>query len=323
MVKSLNMSADRAILNLNEAPTLMLFKGQRMQERMISMTFEGACGTSWRRDKEDEPRPLFELPMTISMKFGSLKQIEYVECERLPSYFISHFMDVVHFEKGAQVTTSKDVFVPETVQKALQGVKLDKVETFAHIRDRQLDPYNIAQAMFQTNHMGLNCDIFYRHRQAHREKYQMQSDPDTEHAIGTVMAQNFTVLCVDTCHITTEHLASLNCQYFNSEFGGFYPREIRRFVKMWMQGSAPRLKYIEVAVRDTQKYGVGVEEDRNLNGIPSVTVPNSVIRRYTAIDRHLEFVQRAMRGGQDIERYDDTKATVEFTCYRFKMVVWD
>lgn len=308
LVKSANIRVDKMFLRLNSMPTLYIERKRKKCDSYITITFSQPDGREWKRKSEQDEPARFELPMKISID----RRFDFLETERLPGVVLSHFLEIFHRTQGIDVTLSSNVYDQDTLKEAFKDVKLNKVDVHCNISNRNMDPHNVAYALAHTNRMGINCDIFYPQGYGAREKYHMFSVPAMETAIGRLMIQNFKALRLDCCRISTEQLAVMNCEYFISNFCYFYPREIERFLKMWMQGSASRLKYIELHLRD------GI----SLNGIKSETVSEEVTRTFTAINDQLEFSECRMNGGVDIVRYDNTKATIRAGYTMFRMVVW-
>ncbi|EGT48904.1 hypothetical protein CAEBREN_17459 [Caenorhabditis brenneri] len=118
----------------------------------------------------------------------------------------------------------------------------------------------------------------------------------------SLLIQNHTYLDIRGANvpITLDELLLINSKAINIESLQIRPKEINKFIKLWQQGSNPRMEHLRFGYFDTEEA---------MKGIKHEVVPYNRRRLFkpTGLANPYE-----INGGLDIYRIDGVKATIKF-----------
>lgn len=313
LVKVIKPQIQHIILRLSGTVSLTV---EGRQQSLVFFFLE-ENGKSVSRKTPQAPRPSFDDPHVVGFgpSYSPSTAIKWAERTHPPSFYINHILDIFNWRKGIMVRAQDDTMEPASIPSALRDVFVNIVNLDHNNRaPEHSPPKEMALSLTQANYMHIHCDSMYPYGWRPRPKHLMFTNDETEMAYAKLSIQNYKSLIFDAHRITVDHLSSLNCEHFhcNAYFTG---PEIRRFLKLWMAGSATRLKHLKTNISSRIPF--------TMNGIKSIEREETLRRSYRRLDRWTNSVEEIIRGGHDIVRKSDkTYATVHVARNTFQFIVW-
>ncbi|KAF1760900.1 hypothetical protein GCK72_009152 [Caenorhabditis remanei] len=278
-----------------------------------------SCVISVTFDKfEKNEREIVEIERPESVKLHVARKVNYrVEYEDYQwengtfevRDYIDHFMEILHHDWIDELTVRSDhAYPPEEIQQLVNGLEIREL-SFSHdgnlrISDDGMIIYLNAIRPSRSFYLDQTPLFVWNHSR-----------------MSQFFVQNLDYIVIgDAPLLTLDDLLLMNVSEIQINRTRMIEKDFNRFLKHWIAGSNPRLKYLmvggDLTIEDREEY-----ERELLQGIEHRKIPDeeerTCVRRMGTYEERTETVS----GGSYIRRKDGTEAIVHAKYLRFHLIL--
>ncbi|KAF1760901.1 hypothetical protein GCK72_009153 [Caenorhabditis remanei] len=304
LLSMLSMKTKKIVCSLNFPPRKMSLgtcAPCELEIRFYSIIIHVAFVKS---EKEDAETGLLEIKRPERVRFNAVRKVDYgivesVSCQWENGTFevrdyIDHFMEILNHDRIDELTvTGDDAYPPESIQQLVNGLDIRQLSLSDWVSDNNVKIY--LNAIKPSRSFDLDrCSLF-----------------DWNHTrMSQFFVQNLDYIVItNAALLTLDDLLLTNVSEIQINRTRMIEKDFNRFLKHWIAGSNPRLKYLmvggDLTIEDREEY-----ERELLQGIEHRKIPDeekrTCVRHMGSYAEHME----PFSGGFYIRRKDGTETIV-------------
>ncbi|CAL2038532.1 unnamed protein product [Caenorhabditis brenneri] len=196
-----------------------------------------------------------------------------------------------------------------------------------NINDKCIEPIQKVIKGLQIGSLGVSRDLTTEFAQkalesfSNYERLYLDQIPFDNHKLNKLLVQNLQSVCIPRAErLKIDQILLTNFQRIQQYISLLTEKDLNRFLKLWICGSNPRLKYFDTEWRP-QNGSVLFNANVIFNGIKYEKVPLNSEEVYKDYIKKNYYNEIKLAGGYRIRRFDETTTVVVVTKNRFKFIV--
>ncbi|KAF1760898.1 hypothetical protein GCK72_009150 [Caenorhabditis remanei] len=209
--------------------------------------------------------------------------------------FIDHFMEILHHDWIDELTVVKeDAYPPESIQQLINGLELRQFKIYEQNSEDDMMTYLNAIKPTRSLHLERSPLFVWNHTK-----------------MSQFFIQNLNLIDIGKAYsLTLDDLLLMNTSEIQIVTTRMTGKDFNRFLKHWIAGSNPRLRYLWIGCELTDDFDEEQYERDLLQGIDHRKMADGEERTY---GRHMGLYEEStetISGGSYIRRKDGTEAIV-------------